>query len=200
MEYYVKENIDVTEKVLKKKNKKQKKLNMLFERYNNQFNFIKNYLQSNHYILDVGCREGVFLNKLKLNGYINTIGIDVSDIALQVCSLKHECYNMNLMNIDSLQKFDFIIVSHVLEHIPQPNIFIDKVYEQLNTNGFLFIEIPLQKKSKFSKRKNGHFSFFSNKNELIELLTNFKILKDETIKEAKGYDNYRLICRKITHE
>ena len=39
-------------------------------------------------------------------------------------------------------KYDCLVLSHVLEHIYDLNSFIDKISENINDNGFLYIEIP----------------------------------------------------------
>jgi len=98
-------------------------------------------------ILDLGCGFGQSLNALKNEGYSNITGIDVSTEAIKSCLDR----KLPVMIIESIEhykpthKFDFIIMSHVLEHIKK-----DKIIETLNyikenilsKNGSLFVAVP----------------------------------------------------------
>ena len=58
--------------------------------------------------------------------------------------------NKNGINIvkgsyDELKKFgkcDLLILSHILEHIVEPNIFINNILELVSDSGYIYIEIP----------------------------------------------------------
>jgi len=195
MDKYIDVNKDVTRKLVNKKKYKRKKI---FDRYNKQFNFMKKYIDKDFNILDVGCRTGGYLEKLSENGYKNIFGIDVSQYALELCINEFNCYKMDLMNIGFPDKtFDYIHLSHVLEHVPNPIVALKNVSEILKENGLLFIEVPLQKREIYEKRDNGHFYFFEEESDLTELLENYDILKKEFIKSGKKKYNIRLVCRKI---
>lgn len=88
---------------------------------------IPNYLRkvlprnSDANILDIGCGFGQTLNSLRDKGYANLKGIDINDEAIAQCKK----LNLDVVKVDdtisysklSEKKFDFIIMSHVLEHI-----------------------------------------------------------------------------------
>jgi len=73
-------------------------------------------------ILDIGCGFGQMLSALKKMGYFNGYGIDICNEAIDYCL--HERINVkNIINIIEFacsavwDKYDFIKVSHMLEHI-----------------------------------------------------------------------------------
>ncbi|MFA4828254.1 MAG: class I SAM-dependent methyltransferase [Thermodesulfovibrionales bacterium] len=80
-------------------------------------------------ILDIGCGFGQILSALLKMNYVNVTGIDISDEAVSSC-LKD---NLNVVKIDNIinfcftrkdsnDKFDFIIMSHVLEHLKKEDV------------------------------------------------------------------------------
>jgi predicted TPR repeat methyltransferase len=100
-------------------------------------------------ILDIGCGLGQTLNALKNNGYNNIKGIDISADAIAQC--RSNGHDVDLISDiisfckNNRNKFDFIIMSHVLEHIPKHKI-IDtlKVINKkiLKREGLLCIMVP----------------------------------------------------------
>jgi SAM-dependent methyltransferase len=77
-------------------------------------------------ILDIGCGFGQTLNALKKNGYTNLKGIDISIDAIEHCrkdglDVAHINDIISFCN-KSKDKYDFIIMSHVLEHIAKDKI------------------------------------------------------------------------------
>ena len=77
-------------------------------------------------ILDIGCGQGMALRALKELGYDNASGVDVSADTVEACHAR----GLNVARIDSItdlipeasEKFDFILMTHVLEHIPKSQI------------------------------------------------------------------------------
>lgn len=49
---------------------------------------------------------------------------------------------VDFFDFDVENKFDVILFSQVLEHITQPNLFIKKVFDSLNDNGILHVDVP----------------------------------------------------------
>ena len=93
--------------------------------------------------LDIGSSAGVFLKKMKEKFQIvNSIGIepgiDYSKIALK----NFVIYNSIEEVLETNLKFDLISLCHVLEHIPEPRDFMNKVCSILSEDGSIFIEVP----------------------------------------------------------
>ena len=86
------------------------------------YNFLFNYFNEKiKTILDFGCGNKFLANKLKDN-----FEIDTYDIGMEKPN----------------KKYDMIIISHVLEHIYDIDIFLNSVECQLNEDGYIYIEVP----------------------------------------------------------
>ncbi len=92
------------------------------------------------HILDVGSGGGELLSKLKLVGFKSLIGIDPfleKDVDLGGVSLIKT-------DLDSLtDKFDFIMLNHSLEHMPDQQRVFKNLRRLINPKGTVLIRIPL---------------------------------------------------------
>lgn len=94
-------------------------------------------------ILDIGCGNGDLLNKLKDPNWEKT-GIEIDENA------RKEAYNNKIQVIeggyrvleDIDEKFDVIIVSHVLEHVYDPKNLIRLAIKALNKDGEIWFQWP----------------------------------------------------------
>jgi len=105
-------------------------------------------LNSDLNILDYGCGYGQTLQALDREGYKNCYGVDIENTAIKAC----QDNNLRVMNLDLDNlinpydlKFEVIILSHIIEHIPKSNIIstlsvIKK--EFLADEGKLLIAVP----------------------------------------------------------
>lgn len=75
-------------------------------------------------------------------------------------------YRSELKAVDSIdkvdKKYDLIVLSHILEHMPDPKVFLAKIIGHLNENGFLFLDVP-HKDYLFKNDVFPHLFFFSVK-------------------------------------
>lgn len=109
-------------------------------------NFFKKHLSKQHSILDIGSGYGFFLNKAK-KSFKAAIGIEPS-FNLYEASIKK--YNINVKNQDfknyyilnKNNKFNAIVLIHVIEHIQKPKEFLKNILDLLKINGVLYIETP----------------------------------------------------------
>jgi len=100
-------------------------------------------------ILDIGCGLGQILLALKKEGYTNIKGIDISEEAIQNCREKdldvYKITNLKKFCKSSTEKYDFIIMSHVLEHIDKKEIITTlKLIRNylMKKNSILQISVP----------------------------------------------------------
>jgi len=99
-------------------------------------------------VLDVGCGPGRFLHECQKKGAFVT-GIEISPKAVHKAK---EYFNLDLIPksferaiIDkdvSSSSFDFIFAFEVIEHVKDPGIFLQALYNLLVPNGLVFISTP----------------------------------------------------------
>ncbi len=102
-------------------------------------------LPSDH-ILEFGCGEGLFLEKLKQRGieFKSLLGIDLRAEALEHAASLHPDYRFR--KIDILEwdyepkSFDLVIASQVLEHLPNPNPVLKRL--ALLSRKHLLLTVP----------------------------------------------------------
>lgn len=114
--------------------------------------YLKKYFpeSKNAKILDIGCGQGRLLQSAKNEGYTSLLGIDISQNAILQCKgLGLEVILINditeFSNNYKEKKFDFIILSHVLEHIKKDDIIATLFAIRnnlLSKDGKLFIAVP----------------------------------------------------------
>lgn len=156
------------------------------ERAKHDIEFIKKYKKTGT-LLDIGCGLGHFLSVAKDNGFICT-GTEISNESIKYAEQK---YNLNIKEGDitninfNEDKFDIITIFDVLEHVINPDTIIKKIYNIVNSDGYVFISVPnvdcLQSKLKGKNWTQmippNHLNFFNTKT-LTKLLENngFKII------------------------
>ncbi len=112
--------------------------------------YIKKILppDKNANILDIGCGFGSFIREVKKLNYNFVKGIDISDQAIEFARMQNfdvENVSINEFAEQSGETFDFIIMSHVLEHINKDEI-IDTLKlianKLLKENGKFCLMVP----------------------------------------------------------
>ena len=108
------------------------------------FERIKPFLSKNLSIVDVGCAQGGMLNVLKDNGYSHLYGMDLSKANLEALQKQGITpWNNSICDISNVkQKFDFIILSHILEHVYDLQTAVHNLKTILNNNGYAYVEVP----------------------------------------------------------
>jgi hypothetical protein len=86
-------------------------------------NYIKNFCQNKNIrsIIDYGSGNGTISNLLS-----DSFLVDLFDIGMS----------------PPTKKYDFLLLSHVLEHIYDINTFINNISQYITENGYLYIEVP----------------------------------------------------------
>jgi len=93
---------------------------------------------------DIGCGWGETLRFLQTKG-ANVFGVDPAIEAVSYCQeMGINALNSNFSTLNPFkQKFDFVIMQNVLEHLSAPDTIIDNIIsEALTDNGYLIIDVP----------------------------------------------------------
>jgi len=98
-------------------------------------------------VLDIGCGWGTLLNVVKNKFGCEVTGIEISKLASEVAQ---KYYGLNVYNqtfesyvrLHKGEKFDFIILTQVLEHFTEPLGILSKISKLLNDNGYVYITVP----------------------------------------------------------
>lgn len=112
-----------------------------YESAKKSYNYVKQFLHNkNSNILEIGCGAGGILKYYNNMGY-DTKGLDYDDDQLNY-GISQGLDLENLNKYSSQNKYDLVILSHVLEHMSEPEREIKKAKEFLKENGYLYIEVP----------------------------------------------------------
>jgi len=104
-----------------------------------------NHLTPKSRLLDVGCGNGAFLNKIRILTGCQVYGVDVSKAAADVA--KH-AYGLNILTGTVLESdfpascFDVITMWSCLEHVNNPSEVLQKLYTLLKQDGNCVISTP----------------------------------------------------------
>jgi 2-polyprenyl-3-methyl-5-hydroxy-6-metoxy-1,4-benzoquinol methylase len=139
------------------------------------------------FTLEIGSGPGGILKYFEKNKFSKVLGIDLDQRFLDYGIKKGlNLVNTSFENFNTTQKFDLIIICHVLEHVQNPIEILKKVNSLLNEGGLVYIEVP-----SIESVKNGdyggdiknyfhiaHVSHFTEKS-IVNLLNNtgYQIVK-----------------------
>ena len=93
--------------------------------------------------LDIGCGNGKFLIKLRALGW-EVQGVEFNAGAVEVCRNS----GLNVFHGDLHAagfpdaSFDMVSARHLIEHLPDPNSFMDEIVRILKPGGYLYIRTP----------------------------------------------------------
>jgi 2-polyprenyl-3-methyl-5-hydroxy-6-metoxy-1,4-benzoquinol methylase len=124
-----------------------------------RFQKIYNILEKKARILDVGCGTGELLTVFERKGY-ECYGLDTSEDAFELAKANlgrkacthifnrelRECHFPN-------SSFDLILLSHVIEHLPNPSKELKEIHRILADDGILFISTPNSESFEFKIAK-----------------------------------------------
>jgi SAM-dependent methyltransferase len=97
-------------------------------------------------ILDVGCGDGALLSELRRRHFGQTLqGVEITEGAVQIAGARTEIDSVQLYDGARLEfpdgAFDLGILSHVLEHVPDPAALLAELGRACKT---VVMEVPLE--------------------------------------------------------
>lgn len=131
--------------------KKHKSKNFFVQFFVNQLNKdilteidqIKTHVKT---MLDIGCGEGFITSKISVqNTNFEITAIDAEESYIQYAKQHNQKNNINfcvqnLESIDSSNKFDLVVMTEVLEHLPNPDAALKKIV--LLASKYIIITVP----------------------------------------------------------
>jgi 2-polyprenyl-3-methyl-5-hydroxy-6-metoxy-1,4-benzoquinol methylase len=138
---------------------------------------------TNKSVLDFGCGGGGFLLKIK-DFALTCEGIEKDDHFKQILRKKIGAKLYDDVD-DCHEKFDFITMFHVLEHLKDPKSILKKLSKLLNYGGSIFIEVPNVDDALLKLYKNKAFSEFTYWSCHLYLFSNYtlrKLIEDSGLK------------------
>ncbi len=108
------------------------------------FTDLVNSAQAAKRVLEIGCGEGRQLEIFKQRNW-DVLGVEPNrDYCLQCKAQGIEVINKYIEDVEFPDgTFDLVVATHVLEHLRDPRILIEKVFRFLKPSGRLILEIPL---------------------------------------------------------
>lgn len=169
---YIELNKKNTDFLINKTTPKRESI-LIKNRYSIQLDMMSKYIKKTDNILDIGIRDGAFLNYLKQLGYKNLYGVDIYERTIEITKEKGiDCEVGNAQTLNLNRKFDVVVMSHVLEHCPDPSEVLKNVYNHLKKEGILFIEVPIEKGSPKPTVKDAHYFNFHSFEDLANMIKN----------------------------
>lgn len=146
-------------------------------------------------ILDVGCGSGLLTQLLMGRGY-DTIGIDISEKAIEKCREKGLLSYQQDLSEELLfedEVFDCVLMSEVIEHLVDPYFALREIHRVLKKKGILVITTPnssfitrrlryLLGKTSTETQNFSHLRFFN-----VRLLNKILHEVNYDILDLKGY-------------
>lgn len=158
-------------------------LPLVQKRLKQAYAFFEPFVRKEGALLDVGTRDGWFLEYLNEQSFLNVLGIDLTEEAVRYAQKQGRNVIVgdahDLSNFER-EKYETVLMIHSLEHCYDPKKAVDNVHRALKLGGIFFIEVPLERNTE----KPAHFCNFANINDIINLLggTRFQLLKEENYK------------------
>lgn len=94
-------------------------------------------------VLEVGCGTGDFLRLMRGSGW-KVLGLEPDIAYTQTVKERYNLpiHNQFLEQFDTEQRFDLACSFHVIEHIDNPNNFLNQIHQLLDDEGYLYLECP----------------------------------------------------------
>ena len=127
--------------------------------------------------LQIGSSDGYTLSRFREAGIHRVLGVEPGTASVEVANRLYQidCIHGSAEDFQTEEQFDLIILTHVLEHLYQPQDTLKKCrsLQQKVDEGFIYVEVPLMTKP--SSLCPGFFSFehinYYTRENLVRSLT-----------------------------
>lgn len=99
-------------------------------------------------VLDIACGTGYGCNMLKNASALEVVGIDRCALTLEYAMQNYYAPGVEFICADALEfeypkLFDVIVSYETIEHLQNPEKFLDVIRKHLHDNGIFFLSVPL---------------------------------------------------------
>jgi hypothetical protein len=158
----------------------------LWNKHNEYFyNFIKRHNKQKNEIIEIGGSDGTLLRKFAGNDYEKYTIIDLCN-DVKFAKLENVFYEKKNCETDILPNGNIIIMSHVLEHLYNPRLFLENVYKNTNISE-IYISIPNMEYLLESKS----YSFLHFEHTYYICKENFNILANNSGWKVGDYSDFQ---------
>lgn len=107
-----------------------------------QTEFIKDNKVWPSNVLDIGCASGILLNEMRKEFACAVVGVELNP-ADHVEAAKRNVTIYSTLEELPRQRFDLILLSHMLEHLPKPIEWLEMLRDKwLVSRGYIYTEMP----------------------------------------------------------
>ena len=124
----------------------------------------------NKTVLDFGCGQGGFIT-LITEVSKKTVGIELNDFNRKILVENGYDIRKNIGELNNGEKFDFITLNHVFEHLDKPIEVLNNLKKHLKSGGELIIEVPHSRDFLLNTIDNESFKSFTFWSEHLILHT-----------------------------
>jgi 2-polyprenyl-3-methyl-5-hydroxy-6-metoxy-1,4-benzoquinol methylase len=185
----------------------QNKRNNYYSSVRNEFLYAKNNINRESHILEIGAGNGFFAELINADNYI---GLEFNDNAIKDAQLKGISLikkNIECFSQETKLNFDIVCSFHVLEHVSNPNSFIESAIKVLKKGGKLIIAVPCNN-SIYSNNVNHTLNlpphhvnrFFIDTMKKIAILFDLNLLDYRIDSIGIGIDKKHYMTEFITHK
>ncbi len=163
----------------------------LFHSHNFCLDIIEKYLNTKGSLFDIGCGYGHLLIQAKKRGWqINGYDIDckTTERVGKTIDIELLCGNFTKLNF-SEESFDVITMLHVIEHLKNPQEYLQLIFKILKKDGIFFLALPnirsrsavfkfylekigMRKKNRGSYYDTSHHLWYFSQKSIRNCLTN----------------------------
>lgn len=73
----------------------------------------------------------------------DTVGVDIDEEGVEILNKRgHNTIVADVHHMDLGEKFDTIVAGEIIEHLPNPGLFLDNIYKHLTDDGVAIISTP----------------------------------------------------------
>ncbi len=114
----------------------------LTNNYAEKFYQLSQFPASDKSVLEIGCSTGSLLSQFAQNGWTVT-GLEPSKAAASFAKKRGlNVFNSDIEHFGTKNKFDLVIMIHVLEHVDDPKETLKRLSKLTRPKGHLFLSVP----------------------------------------------------------